>query len=129
VQMGMFDIISATDGLPLVAFHLKDDPDRRVRQSERWCDRITDESVWTGFCGAGCGFPVRTLGERGRERVSLGDRETTDDSVGGILCARAAGGVSTQTLCAHSSSFVRAPDCELRVTDWNCQSHCVGLQQ
>jgi hypothetical protein len=26
--MGLFDIISADDGLPLVAFHLKDGPER-----------------------------------------------------------------------------------------------------
>jgi glutamate decarboxylase len=29
LDMGMFDIISGDDGLPLVAFHLKDNPQRK----------------------------------------------------------------------------------------------------
>jgi hypothetical protein len=29
LDMGLFEIISAGDGLPLVAFHLKDDPERK----------------------------------------------------------------------------------------------------
>lgn len=61
VQMGMFEIISATDGLPLVAFHLKDDPDRQFDEFH-----IAERLRMSGWV-----VPAYTLAKDNQERKVL----------------------------------------------------------